>query len=187
MSFFAGQPLVQQSAAPLPTDALLMRAVYLASAGTLKQTLLTDNVAQTILFNAVSVPDADLSVDLVTGEVTSVKDFAGMASISCSILREQAGGTITRWGLFIETWNVATLAWDKIPGSLRPLTLPTADTNVERFIDLTFSVNLVAGQKFRFRHFCNQVSRQVSLVSQAATASLPSSAAAVMSFWGIKP
>lgn len=184
--FFGWPPIVQQSAAPLPTDALLMRAVYLAGAGTLKQTLLADGVAQTILFNAVSVPDADLVVDLVTGEVTSVKDFAGMASISCSILREQAG-VATRWGLFIETWNVATLVWDKIPGSLRPLSLPTADTNVERFVDLTFSVNLVAGQKFRFRHVCDHVGQQVSLVSQAATASLPSSAAAVMSFWGIKP
>ncbi|MOA32291.1 hypothetical protein D3C78_1534960 [compost metagenome] len=54
-------------------------------------------------------------------------------------------------------------------------------------MDFTFSVSLTAGQKFRFRHFTNQVSRQVSLVAQAATASLPSSAGAVMSFWGINP
>lgn len=185
--FFNGPPIIQAGPAPLPTDVLLMRASFLATTGTLKQTLTTDNVAQTVLFNTASMPDADLTVDLVTGDVTSVKDFAGMASISCSILRENSGGSTTRWGLFIEVFNTATSSWDKIPGSLRPLTLPSSDTNVERFVDLTFSVSLAAGQKFRFRHFTNQASRQVSLIAQAATASLPSSSAAVMSFWGIKP
>ncbi|MDX7810943.1 hypothetical protein [Aeromonas caviae] len=184
--FFSAPPIVQQGPAPLPTDVLLMRAAFLASAGTLKQTLAANDVAQTIQFNTASLPDADLTVDLGTGEVTSLKAFSGMVSISCSILREQSG-MMARWGLFIEVLNVLTSTWDKVPGSLRPLTLPSADTNVERFIDLTFSVSLSAGQKFRFRHFTDQVSRQVSLVAQAATATLPSSAAAVMSFWGIKP
>ena len=185
--FFSAPPIIQAGPAPLPTDVLLLRASFLATTGTLKQTLTTDNVAQTVLFNTLSLADADLTVDLVTGELTTAKDFVGMASISCSILRENSGGSTTRWGLFIEVFNTATSTWSAVPGSLRPLTLPSADTNVERFIDLTFSVSLAAGQKFRFRHFTNQASRQVSLIAQAATASLPSSSAAVMSFWGIKP
>lgn len=184
--FFNAPPIVQQGPAPLPTDLLLMRASFLTSTSTLKQTLAVNDVAETIQFNTASLPDADLTVDLGTGEVTSVKSFSGMVSISCSILREQSG-MLARWGIFIEIWNALTSTWDNVPGSLRPLTLPSADTNVERFVDFTFSVSLTAGQKFRFRHFTNQVSRQVSLVAQAATASLPSSAGAVMSFWGINP
>lgn len=185
--FFDSPPIIQAGLSPLPTDVLLLRASYLATTTTLKQTLTTNNVAQTVLFNTVTLADPDLTVDLVTGEVTAAKDFVGMASISCSILRENSDGSTSRWGLFIEIFNVSTNSWVAVPGSLRPISLPSIDTNVERFIDFTFSVNLAAGQKFRFRHFTTQVARQVSLVAQAATASLPSSSAAVMSFWGIKP
>ncbi|MBV7315454.1 hypothetical protein [Shewanella sp. NIFS-20-20] len=56
-----------------------------------------------------------------------------------------------------------------------------------RPFDFTASVTIGAGEKFRWRHYTSDATKQVSLISFAAAGLLPSSAAAVMSFWGVKP
>ncbi|MBU1392400.1 MAG: hypothetical protein KJ856_05750 [Gammaproteobacteria bacterium] len=172
---------------PFVVPKVLMRASYVTASGSnIKQILLADNVAQTILFNQVTVVDPALSIDLVTGEVTALKDFSGMASLAATALREQTGAGEVEWGVFIEGYD-AVNGWQAFPGSLRPVTMSSQTTNEKRTIDYTLAVEILAGTKFRWRHYTSDASRQVSIVSFAAANGLPSSAGAIMSFWGVKP
>ncbi|AAN55715.1 hypothetical protein HRJ35_15005 [Shewanella oneidensis MR-1] len=185
--FFKGAPLISQSASPLPVDSLLMRSSYVSSGTTLKQTLAASNVPQTILFNKLSLPSPDLIVDLVTGEVTAVKDYVGMASLNCIVIRESGSGSDALWGVFVEVFDSASGTWVKAQDSLRELTLSRDIEDEVRPIDYTLAVSFQAGAKFRWRHYTSDASRQVSLIAKAATAVLPGAAAAIMSFWGVKP
>lgn len=172
---------------PFVVPKVLMRASYVTSSGSsIKQTLVANNVAQTILFNQVTVADPALSIDLVTGEVTALKDFSGMASLAATALREQTGTGEVEWGVFIEGFD-AVNGWQPYPGSLRPVTMSSQTTNEKRTIDYTLAVEVLAGTKFRWRHYTTNASRQISIVSFAAANGLPSSAGAIMSFWGVKP
>lgn len=172
---------------PFVVPKVLMRASYVTpDANSIKQTLVANNVAQTILFNQVTVADPSLSVDLVTGEITALKDFSSMASLAATALREQTGSGEVEWGVFIEGFD-AVNGWQPFPGSLRPVTMSSQTTNEKRTIDYTLAVEILAGTKFRWRHYTNNASRQVSIVSFAAANGLPSSAGAIMSFWGVKP
>ncbi|MEK2035504.1 hypothetical protein WOC03_23760 [Vibrio parahaemolyticus] len=186
--FFEGHPLIAQSAPPAPEAVLLMRASSVTQdANDLKQTLLADNAAQTIQFNQVPLSSADLDLDLATGETTALKDFNGMVSLNVSVLRELAGAGSVDWGMFIEVYDSASGGWTAFPGSLRPITLNSQDANEKRAVDYTVSVSIAAGDKFRWRHFTNDASRNVSIISFSSKNNLPSSAGVIMSFWGIKP
>ncbi|CAA6680342.1 Unannotated, partial [Lentimonas sp. CC4] len=56
-----------------------MRASYVTpDANDLKQTLAADNTPEAIQFNQIPLASADLSLDLLTGETTALKDFSGM-------------------------------------------------------------------------------------------------------------
>ncbi|MGD8172143.1 hypothetical protein ACQEXU_10815 [Vibrio sp. TRT 21S02] len=186
--FFVGPPLITQSAAPVPASVLLMRASYVTQdANDLKQTLAVNDTPETIQFNQIPLASSDLDLDLLTGEVTALKDFNGMASLNVSILRELSGAGNTDWGMFIEVFDSGSGLWVPYEGSLRPITLDSQSTNEKRSVDYSVAVSVLAGQKFRWRHSTNDVSRTVSIVSFAAANGLPASAGAIMSFWGIKP
>ncbi|OOX39362.1 hypothetical protein BJL83_07430 [Vibrio parahaemolyticus] len=186
--FFEGHPLIAQSAPPAPEAVLLMRASSVTQdANDLKQTLLADNAAQTIQFNQIPLSSADLDLDLATGETTALKDFNGMVSLNVSVLRELGGQGSIDWGMFIEVFNVGAGQWVPYDGSLRPITLRSEDDDEKRSVDYTIAVSVMAGDKFRWRHYTSNASRNVSIVSFAAQSGLPSSAGVIMSFWGIKP
>lgn len=185
--FFEGPPIISQSAAPLPVDSLIMRASFVSSGTTLKQTIAADNTPETVLFNASPLPSVDLVVDLVTGETEAVKDFSGIVSFSGLVLRETGGNVAVDWGVFIEVFDIGLGQWEKVPDSLRPFTLSKELEDEKRPIDYTVSVSISAGQKFRWRHYTTDASKNISLVAYAETATLPGSAAVIMSFWGIKP
>ncbi|MGL5665206.1 MAG: hypothetical protein ACRDD9_03655 [Shewanella sp.] len=172
---------------PFVVPKVLLRASYVTpDANTLKQTLAANYVAQTIQFNQVTVADPSLSLDLLTSEITALKDFSGMASLAATALREQTGAGEMEWGVFIEAYD-AVHGWQALPGSLRPVTMSSQTTNEKRTIDVTLAVEILAGTKFRWMHYTSDASRQVSIVSFAAANGLPSSAGAIMSFWGVKP
>ncbi|MEJ6520641.1 hypothetical protein PQI64_12865 [Shewanella bicestrii] len=172
---------------PIVVPTVLMRASYVTpDANSLKQSLTANYVAETILFNQVTVTDPSLSIDLATGEITALKDFSGMASLAATALREQTGAGEMEWGVFIEGFDQVN-GWQPYPGSLRPVTMSSQTTNEKRTIDYTISVEISAGTKFRWRHYTSDASRQVSIVSFAAANGLPSSAGAIVSFWGVKP
>ncbi|CAK3190777.1 conserved hypothetical protein [Vibrio crassostreae] len=186
--FFENSPLISQSAPPAPESVLLMRASYVTpDANDLKQTLAADNTPEAIQFNQIPLASADLSLDLLTGETTALKDFSGMVSLNVSILRELAGAGNTDWGMFIEVFDTGTGQWVAYDGSLRPITLDSQSTNEKRAIDYSVSVSILAGDKFRWMHSTSDASRTVSIVSFGAANGLPSSAGVIMSFWGIKP
>lgn len=184
--FFENSPLISQSATPAPESVLLMRASYVTpDANDLKQTLAADNTPETILFNDVPLASPDIDVDLVTGESTALKDFSGMVSINALILRESSPFAASDWGMFAEVFDGSN--WVPVSGSHRPLTLGFQFDNEKRPNDFTVSISLLAGDKFRWRHYTTDASSQVSLVSFGAANGLPSSAGVIMSFWGIKP
>lgn len=185
--FFEGPPIISQSAAPLPVESLIMRASFVSSGTTLKQTIAADNTPETVLFNNTPLPSPDLVVDLLTGETTAVKDFSGMVSFSGLVLREVGGGVSLDWGVFIEVFDTGLGEWVTVPDSLRPFTLSKDLEDEKRPIDYTVSVSILAGQKFRWRHYTTDATKTVSLVAYNETATLPGSAAVIMSFWGIKP
>ncbi|XDF79201.1 hypothetical protein AAFX60_018760 [Aliivibrio fischeri] len=184
--FFEGPPIISQSAAPTPASVLLMRSSFITQdANPLKQTLAADNVPETVLFNETQIASPDLTVDLVNGEVTAVKEFNGMISVNALVLRESSPFASSDWGMFAEVF--VNGAWVEVDGSLRPLTLGFQFDNEKRPNDFTVSVSLEAGQKFRWRHYVTDASSQVSLVSFPSENGLPSTAGVIMSFWGIKP
>lgn len=186
--FFKGAPLISPSTAPTPVDTLLMRASYVTpNTNNLKQQLLANNVPQSIVFNQVPLQSPSLSLDIATGETTAITDFEGMVSNNISVIRENTGSGSVEWGIFIEVYSAATSSWIPVAGSLRAFTLNSQVTNEKRAIDYTVSVSMLAGQKFRWRHYTNDASRNLSIVSFAAANGLPSSAGAIMSFWGVKP
>lgn len=172
---------------PFVVPEVLLRASFVTQdANDAKQTLAVNFEPQTILFNQVPLADPSLEVDLLTGEITALKDFHGMASLSTTSLRELTGSGEIEWGVFIEGYDEIN-GWVAFPGSLRPITISTQTTNEKRTIDYTIAVEIIAGQKFRWRHYTSDASKQVSIVSFAAENGLPSSAGAIMSFWGVKP
>ncbi|MDD9158316.1 hypothetical protein PVK64_19310 [Aliivibrio sp. S4TY2] len=184
--FFEGPPIISQGAAPTPASVLLMRAGYLTQdANPLKQTLAADNAPETILFNVTQIASPDITVDLVSGEVTAVTEFNGMTSINALVLRESSPFASSDWGMFAEV--LVDGSWVQVEGSLRPLTLGFQFDNEKRPNDFTVSVSLAAGQKFRWRHYTTDASSQVSLVSFPPLNGLPSTAGVMMSFWGVKP
>lgn len=186
--FFEGHPLITQSAAPVPASVLLMRASYVTQdANDLKQTLAANDAPETIQFNQTPLASPDLDLDLVTGEVTALKDFNGMVSLNVSVFRELGGQGSLEWGMFIEVFDSVSGLWVPYEGSLRPITLRSEDDDEKRSVDYTVSVSVMAGDKFRWRHYTSNASRNVSIVSFAAQSGLPSSAGVIMSFWGIKP
>lgn len=185
--FFESSPLISQSASPLPVDSLIMRASFVSQGSTIKQTLSTDDIPETILFNKESLPSQDITVDLVTGEVTAVKDFAGMATLSVIALREGGGGGSPLWGVFVEVYDSGSGQWIAAEDSLRPISLSRDLEDEVRPIDYTLSVEISAGQKFRWRHYTTDASKNISIVAYAPSNGIPGSAAAIMSFWGIKP
>ncbi|MEZ8102144.1 hypothetical protein [Vibrio bivalvicida] len=184
--FFRGPPLIAQSAPPTPESVLLMRASFVTQdTNDLKQTLAADDIPETIQFNEVALASPDITVDLLTGEVTAVKEFNGMVSINALVIRESSPFAASDWGMYAEVYE--NDAWVPVNGSLRPLTLGFQFDNEKRPNDFTVSVALAAGQKFRWRHYVTDASSLVSLVSFAPLNGRPSSAGVIMSFWGIKP
>lgn len=172
---------------PFVVPKVVVRASYVTQdANNAKQTLASDYVAETILFNQVPLSHPAISVDLVTGEITANKKFSGMASISVSCLREQTGTSVIDWGVFIEVFD-AQAGWVPYEGSLRPITLNTQTTNEKRTIDYTIAVEIMAGQKFRWRHYTSDAAKLVSIISFAAANGLPASAGVIFSLWGVKP
>lgn len=172
---------------PFVFPEVLMRASFVTQdANDAKQTLAANLTPETILFNQVPLLSPSMDVDLVTGEITALKDFDGIASLSVTCLRELTGSGEIEWGVFIEVFD-AVNGWVAYPGSLRPITISTQTTNEKRTIDYTIAVAILAGQKFRWRHYTTDASKLVSIVSFAAANGLPSSAGAIMSFWGAKP
>ncbi|WP_431786863.1 hypothetical protein [Vibrio harveyi] len=186
--FFNNPPLISLSQPPAPESVLLMRASYVTpDANDLKQTLSANNTPETIVFNLLPLSSPDLQLDLATGETTALKDFNGMVSLNVSVLRELSGSGNADWGMFIEVYDTGASQWVAYEGSLRPITLDSQDTNEKRSVDYTVSVSVLAGQKFRWRHYTSDASRNVSITSFSAQGSIPASAGVIMSFWGIKP
>lgn len=173
---------------PFVVPKVLLRASFVTpDANDAKQPLMADYVPETVKFNQIPLNDLAVDVDLVTGEVTFLKDFAGMASLSVSAWREQTGTSVIDWGIFIEAYDPTQMLWVPYEGSLRPITLNTQTTSEKRTIDYTISVDVVAGSKFRWRHYTSDASKQVSIISFAAANGLPASAGAIFSLWGVKP
>lgn len=173
---------------PFVVPKVLLRASFVTQdANDAKQTLTADYVPETVKFNQIPLNDLAVDVDLVTGEITFLKDFSGMASLSVSAWREQTGTSVIDWGIFIEAYDPTQMLWVPYEGSLRPITLNTQTTSEKRTIDYTISVDVVAGSKFRWLHYTSDASKLVSIISFAAANGLPASAGAIFSLWGIKP
>ncbi|MBO2698117.1 hypothetical protein [Shewanella algae] len=172
---------------PFVVPKVLLRASFVTQdANDAKQSLAVDYQPETILFNQVTLTDPSIDVDLVTGEITALKRFSGMVSLSLSCLREQTGTSVIDWGVFIEVED-GQGNWVPYEGSLRPITLNTQTTNEKRTIDYTIAVDINALQKFRFRHYTSDAAKQVSVISFAAANGLPASAGVILSMWGVKP
>lgn len=172
---------------PFVVPSVVARAISITpDENDLKQTLVADNVAKTVEFNSVVLGSKSLLIDTVSGETTMNARFEGIVTLSLNVIREATGSGLIEWGVFIEVYEPQLDEWIAYPGSRRTISIDTQNANEVKPFDFTAAVAIDKGRRFRWRHYTNNASKQISLISFAASGDLPSSAAAVMSFWGVK-
>lgn len=158
------------------------RAVHLTTtASDLKQTLTTNNIAQTVTLTAHQHTNVDIPIDLGTGVCTFNTTGGVLLSASFQVIREVGGGGNAYWICFVETSLDNGSTWNPYPGSARRTTLSSQDVDDIKLVDYTIAIKGVIGEKFRFRHVTTNVSKTISIVSQAATGGAPASAGVILS------
>lgn len=161
-----------------------MRVSYIPTGNQdLKQTLVANNTAQTIVFDNLSVVHHHITADLETGVLTFAHDTDAVFSISAQVIREVGGGDAV-WVLFVEV-SEDGINWTPVDGSSRRMSFTSQDVDEYRFLDLTASIRVTGGTRMRFRHGTNDASKGISIIAQAATGGAPSSAGVIVSLFTI--
>lgn len=128
------------------------------------------NTPQAIVWNAITEPSPDLAtINLATGVLLFVNDFAGMITINARVQRNGAlVSGASSWNIQVETSTNGT-TWTPFPGSRRNISFngAIANTTVNILVDGTFAIKIPAGTYLRITQYADVATPTVGIAGTA--------------------
>lgn len=162
------------------------RALYVTQDGNdAKQTLSLSNTPETIIFNEEQWASPLIQGNLAAGEFTYTWVNDLVLTVSVEIIRELTGAGDLTWTMFVEVSDDNGANWIQFPGSSRTISMATQSANERKIVDFTVAIASVKNRLFRLRHSTSDATKNVSVISSAASNGNPSSAGVIIGFYGV--
>lgn len=145
------------------------------------QTPAVDNVSEVITYTDITQQSEHMSVDVVTGEFTVLKNLNVLTFLIAAQIARDTGGGTDQWGIFFET-SVVDGVWEQAVDSTRYFTFEANADDEIRHISYSVATGAMPkGVKFRLRQISTDASDKIGLLTSKPFVEAPLSAGIIVS------